>query len=165
MEFSRPDYWSGWLFPSPGDLPNPGVEPRSPTLEADSLPAEPQGVSPAIDVYKIISRSAVLCELGHTESYSSGLREKLDLLHCYFSNGSSDSKESTFHPWVRKIPWHREWLPTPVFLPGKSLGQRSQAGYSPVQFSHFNSLHPINCSMPSLPVHHQLPESTQTHVH
>ena len=41
MEFSRPEYWSGWLFPSPGDLPNPGIEPRSPALQADSLPAEP----------------------------------------------------------------------------------------------------------------------------
>ena len=43
MEFSRPEYWSGYPFPSPGDLPNPGIQPRSPTLQADSLPAEPQG--------------------------------------------------------------------------------------------------------------------------
>ena len=43
MEFSRPEYWSGQPFPSPGDLPNPGIEPRSPVLQADSLPAEPQG--------------------------------------------------------------------------------------------------------------------------
>ena len=43
MEFSRPEYWSGQPFPSPGDLPNPGIEPRSPTLQADSIPAEPQG--------------------------------------------------------------------------------------------------------------------------
>ena len=32
---------SGWPFPSPGDLPNPGIEPSSPTLQADSLPSEP----------------------------------------------------------------------------------------------------------------------------
>ena len=43
MEFSRPEYWSGEPFPSTGDLPNPGIEPRSPALQADSLPAEPQG--------------------------------------------------------------------------------------------------------------------------
>ena len=43
MEFSRPEYWSRWLFPSPGDLHNPGIEHRSPTLQADSLPAEPPG--------------------------------------------------------------------------------------------------------------------------
>ena len=37
----------------------------------------------------------------------------------------------TWISWVRKIPWRREWLPTPVFLPGKFYGQRSLAGYSP----------------------------------
>ena len=43
MEFSRPKHWSGWPFPSPGDLPNPGIELRSPAPPADSLPAEPPG--------------------------------------------------------------------------------------------------------------------------
>ena len=43
MEFSRPEYWSGQPFPSPGDPPNPGEKPRSPALQADSLPAELQG--------------------------------------------------------------------------------------------------------------------------
>ena len=41
MEFSRQEYWGGWPFLSPGDLPNPGIEPRSPALQADSLPSEP----------------------------------------------------------------------------------------------------------------------------
>ena len=36
IEFSRPEYWSGLPFPSPGDLPNPAIEPGSPTLKADS---------------------------------------------------------------------------------------------------------------------------------
>ena len=43
MGFSRQEYWSGLPFPSPGDLPNPGIEPRSPSLQADSSPAEPPG--------------------------------------------------------------------------------------------------------------------------
>ena len=43
MEFSRQEYWSGYPFPSPGDLPNPGIEPGSPSLQADSLPPEPPG--------------------------------------------------------------------------------------------------------------------------
>ena len=43
MGFSRPEYWSGEPLPSPGDLPNPEIEPRSPTLQTESLPAEPQG--------------------------------------------------------------------------------------------------------------------------
>ena len=43
MEFSSPEYWSGYPFHSPGDLLNPRFKPRSPTLQADSLPAKPQG--------------------------------------------------------------------------------------------------------------------------
>ena len=43
MEFSRLVYWSGLLFPPPGDLPDPGIEPGPPALQADSLPAEPPG--------------------------------------------------------------------------------------------------------------------------
>ena len=39
-------------------------------------------------------------------------------------------KRHRFDPWVRKIPWRRKWQPTVVFLPGKSHGQRSLAGYS-----------------------------------
>ena len=41
MKFSRQEYWSGLPFPSPGDLPNPGTEPTSPALQADSLSSEP----------------------------------------------------------------------------------------------------------------------------
>ena len=43
MEFSRQEYWSALPFPSPGNLPNPGIEPRSPALQADSLLSEPPG--------------------------------------------------------------------------------------------------------------------------
>ena len=43
MGFSRQEYWSGLPFPSPGDLPDLGIEPRSPTLQADTLTSEPPG--------------------------------------------------------------------------------------------------------------------------
>ena len=43
MEFSRQEYWSGLPFPSPGVLPDPEIEPRSPTLQADALPSKPPG--------------------------------------------------------------------------------------------------------------------------
>ena len=43
MGFSRQEYWSGLPCPPPGDLPDPEIKPRSPTLQADSLPSEPQG--------------------------------------------------------------------------------------------------------------------------
>ena len=45
MGFSRQEYWSGLPFPSPGDLPDPGMEPGSPTLQADTLLSEPPGKS------------------------------------------------------------------------------------------------------------------------
>ena len=40
MEFSRQEYWSGLPLPSPGDLPDPGIEPKSPAMETDGLPSE-----------------------------------------------------------------------------------------------------------------------------
>ena len=43
MGFSRQGYWSGLPFPSPGDLPDPGIEPGSPVLQTDALPSEPPG--------------------------------------------------------------------------------------------------------------------------
>ena len=39
-------------------------------------------------------------------------------------------RDPGFDPWVRMIPWRRDWLPTPVFLPGESHGQRIMVGYS-----------------------------------
>ena len=62
------------------------------------------------------------------------LSSSCTLFPCWFS-----CKESTCQhmrcrsvgPWVGKIPWGRKWQPTPVFLPGESLTQRSLAGYSP----------------------------------
>ena len=50
MGFSRQEYWNGLPFPSPGDLPNPGIEPRSPALQADALTSEPPG-KPVRDGY------------------------------------------------------------------------------------------------------------------
>ena len=46
MEFSRPEYWSGQPFPSPGDLPDPGIKLGSPALQVDSLPSELSDPSP-----------------------------------------------------------------------------------------------------------------------
>ena len=49
VKFSRQEYWNGLPFPSPGDLPDPGIEPRSPTLQADALPSEPPGKPTMLD--------------------------------------------------------------------------------------------------------------------
>ena len=53
MEFSRQEYWSGLPFPSPGDLPDPGIKPRSSIFQADSLPFEPPGKLPHNSIYSI----------------------------------------------------------------------------------------------------------------
>ena len=72
MEFSRPAYWSGLPFPSPGDLPNPGIEPRSPALQEDSLPAEPPGKPKNTGVGSL----SLLQRIFPTKELSQ------DLLHC-----------------------------------------------------------------------------------
>ena len=52
LGFSRQEYWSGLPFPSPGDLPNQGIEPGSPVLQADALPSEPPGKS-HMNIYRM----------------------------------------------------------------------------------------------------------------
>ena len=61
MEFSRQEYWSGLPFPSPGDLPSPGIEPGSPALQAGTLPSEPPGKLQSISESESESEVAQLC--------------------------------------------------------------------------------------------------------
>ena len=70
MEFSRQEYWSALPFPSPGDLPDPGIEPGSPTLQADTLPSEPPGLSP----FKCL-RPSITCETNQLYLKSLGLKK------------------------------------------------------------------------------------------
>ena len=65
MEFSRLEYWSWLPFPFPRDLPNPGIEPRSPTLQADSLPSEPPG-KPFISISMEMDIPWVQFQTGHS---------------------------------------------------------------------------------------------------
>ena len=55
----RPEYWSGEPLPSPGDLPIPGMEPRSPKVQADSLLAEPPGKEEVVGKQKRMGRGKV----------------------------------------------------------------------------------------------------------
>ena len=74
MEFSWMEYCSGQPFPSPGDLPNPGMEPRSPTLQVDSLPAEPQGkLSPLLSHFSRVRLCATPEMAAHQAPPSLGL--------------------------------------------------------------------------------------------
>ena len=65
MGFSRKEYWSGLPFPSPGDLPDPGIEPRSPTLQADSLTSEPPGKPGVYLLYTLLVIPGNSQELNH----------------------------------------------------------------------------------------------------
>ena len=72
MEISRPEYWSGSPFPSPGDLPNPRIDPQFPALQADSLPAEP----PAKPKNTGVGSLCLLQQIFPTQESNRGL------LHC-----------------------------------------------------------------------------------
>ena len=84
MESSRLEYWSGWPFPSPGDLPNPGVEPRSATLQADSLLSEPQGKPKNTGVGSL----SLLQWIFPTQESDWGLLHRRQILYQLSSQGS-----------------------------------------------------------------------------
>ena len=77
MGFSRQEFWSGLPFPSPRDLPNPGIEPGSPTLQVDALPSEPPGkpnMDATRDFHTKWSRSEKKwCHLYHVMSLICGI--------------------------------------------------------------------------------------------
>ena len=56
LGFSRQEYWSGLLLPSPGDLPDPGIEPGFPALQADTLPSEPPGKPSTLQTLNLMKR-------------------------------------------------------------------------------------------------------------
>ena len=58
MLFSRQEYQSGLPFPSPGDLPAPGIEPQSPVFQAGALPSEPPGLLNAPKVHVLLAKSS-----------------------------------------------------------------------------------------------------------
>ena len=90
--FSRQEYWTRLPFPSPGDLPNPGIQPRSPALQVDSLPAEPQGSPNESENCSVLSDS-----LRPHGRYSPGVLQAR-ILECVagpFSRGSSQPRDQT----------------------------------------------------------------------
>ena len=112
MGFSRQEYWSGLPCPPPGELPNPGIEPRSPTLQADSLPSEPPGKpqNTGVGILSLLQGNFPTQESNWVFLHC---RQILSRLSCQGSSG------------------RREWQLTPVFLPGEFRGQKSLVGYSP----------------------------------
>ena len=96
MEFSRPESWSGKSFPSPEDLPNPGIEPRTPALQVDSLPAEPQGKPKNTEVGSLSLLQRILL----TQESNQGLLDCRWILYQLSYQGSpgQDQGDLVFHP-------------------------------------------------------------------
>ena len=124
MGFSRQEYWHGLPFPSPGDLPDPGIEPTSPALAGGFFITEPPGKFTRSFNHETSRLSSL------SSSDTAIWRSLLQLLCCLLPVGLG--------------PWRREWQPTAVFLPRKSHGQRSLVGYSPWGG---------DCSLPGSTVH------------
>ena len=130
-------HWTGLPCPPPRDLPNPGIEPRSPTLQTDSLLYEPLGKPKNTGV----GSHSLLQGIFPTQGSNPGLPHCRQILYQLSHKGSPSGKEPTrqcrrrmkqgFSPWVGKSLWRRVWQPTSVFLSGESHGQRSLADYSP----------------------------------
>src|SRR5574340_1223802 len=101
MEFSQPEYWSGEPFPSPEDLPNPGIKPRSPTLQADSLPAEPPGKPKNTEVGSL----SLLQGIFPTQGSNPGLLHCRWILYQLSYQGSSEPPNETLKkPSVPAVP-------------------------------------------------------------
>ena len=104
MGFSRQGYWSGLPFPSPGDLPNPGIEPGSLALQTDALPSEPPGKAPTNNA-----------EEAEVEWFYEDLQDLLELTHqkrCPFHyRGLECKSRKSRNTWSnRQIwPWNTEW--------------------------------------------------------
>ena len=96
MRFSRQVCWSGLPFPSPGDLPDPGMEPRSPALQADTLPSEPPGKPQpyTTGVHFTIWYCIILGWPNHSFGFSHKLLPNT-LLACLVLN----------HVWLFATPW------------------------------------------------------------
>ena len=142
MGFSRQDYWSGLSFPSPGDLPNPRIEPEFPALQADTLPSEPPGKPPEANC-QLIGKTLML---GKTEGkrrrgqqrkrWLDSITDSMDMILREFQETVEDrgAWNARVHGAANNWTWLRDWRkwqPTTVLLPGKSQGQRSLVGYSP----------------------------------
>ena len=142
MGFSKQEYWSGLPCPPPGDLPNPGTEPRSSTLQADSFLPEPPGkpflyIKTPKNVLQKKRWNVNTWNLQYWGACTEEVTERQSKLLPRWHSGEGPTyqcrrhKRPRLHLWVWKIPRRRKGQPTPLFLPGELHGQRSLVGYSP----------------------------------
>ena len=124
MDFSRQEHWSGWSFPSSGDLPDPSFKPTSPALQVNSLPSESPGK------IELIWRSVplvltLLIDCGRTVFGMPGdfvTREGVGIPRWLNSKESSCQwRRHGLDPWVGKRLWRRMWQTTLIFFLGEYM--------------------------------------------
>ena len=107
MGFCRHEYWNGLPFPSPGDLPNPGIEPRSSALQADSLLAEPQGKSKNTGV----SSLSLLLQIFLIQESNQGLLDCRQIIYNWTIREAGSMHTCMLshlvlnHVWLFGTPW------------------------------------------------------------
>ena len=128
MGFSRQEYWSGYPFSSPGYLPDPRIEPRSPSLQEDSLPSEPQDYRQANEIgnFQLFTeRKHFTASLEHCQQH-----------HSCVSLGWEDPLEKEKATHSSTLAWRIPWN-IAVHVVTKSLTRLSKF--------HFTSLHLLLC--------------------
>ena len=120
MKFSRPEYCSGYPFPSPGDLPNPGIESRSSALQADSLPGEPQGKPKNTGVGSL----SLLQQIFPTQEMNQGLLHCRRIIYQLSYQGCLKFESESEIPLVVSDSLR----PHELYSPWNSLGQNTGVG-------------------------------------
>ena len=117
-------------------------EPRVPLLRKPVFPYETSEqnvlvncMSPELPLESYLpSCKLALSPFGHSANFwffLGGYQKLRAALVAQMVKHLPQCRRHRFDTWVRKVPWRKEWLPTPVFLPGEFHGQRSLVGYSP----------------------------------
>ena len=165
MEFPRQEYWNGLPFLSPGNLPHPGIEPASPALQADSLLLSHRG-SPEGSQQLLLSRLSHvrLLETPWTIIHQGPLSMRFSRKE-YWSGLPFPSPEDLPNPEIKPMSLTSPVLAGRFFISSASWEVHGILQFSSVAQSCLTLCNPMNRSTPGLPVHHQLLEFTQTHVH
>ena len=119
------EYWSGLPFPSPGDLPNPGIKPRSPALQADTLPSEPPG-NTTIQKHQFFSSAFFIVQLSHP--LASLVAQMVKYLPAMWETrvqplGQEDPLEKGTATHSRILAWRIPWTEEPGGLQLKGVAE------------------------------------------
>ena len=148
--FSRQGYWSGYTFPSLGDLPNPGIKPRSPALQADSLLSEPPGkpdgkksyilLFPGLPVSRMIPSEFWVDKLSPFYSHNGNREIQVRFLHeGWFCN---------FFFWVKVISllYSKVWCDSATYPQGQPPPTHRFLNYLIKSADPFTGLPTASCS-------------------